>query len=88
MYGMYHGGSELLGLGVLSVFTILPLVVWTIVWKGWALWLAARRGELWWFIALLVLNTMGLLEIFYIFAIAKRQETKEEPTVVVSEEDK
>ncbi len=85
---MYHGGSELLGLGVLSVFTILPLVVWTIVWKGWALWLAARRGELWWFIALLVLNTMGLLEIFYIFAIAKRQETKEEPTVVVSEEDK
>lgn len=56
------------------VLVILPLIVWGLVWKGWALWLAARRGESLWFIALLVVNTMGLLEIFYIFAIAKRND--------------
>lgn len=58
------------------VFGLLPLLVWTLIWKGWALWLAARRGELAWFVALLVLNTVGLLEIFYIFVIAKQKDVK------------
>ena len=58
------------------MFGLLPLLVWTLIWKGWALWLAARRGELSWFIALLVLNTVGLLEIFYIFVIAKQKDVK------------
>lgn len=58
-----------------SLFTILPLVAWSLIWKGWALYLAARRKEVYWFIALLIINTAGLLEIFYIFAIAKRSDT-------------
>jgi|TARA_Y100000310_G_scaffold342803_1_gene447524 hypothetical protein len=64
----------------------LPLVVlisiWTLVWKGWALWLAARRAEKWWFIALLVLNTLAILEIVYIFFIAKRSDKPKEPKQV------
>ena len=51
--------------------TVLLFIVWSVFWKGIALWHAAKRGEGWWFIALLVLNTLGLLEIFYIFFIAK-----------------
>lgn len=51
--------------------------IWVLPWKGWALWLAGRRGEKWWFIALLILNTLAILEIIYIFAIAKRKDTKE-----------
>ena len=47
--------------------------LWVIPWKGFALWIAARRSEKWWFIALLLLNTLGILEIIYIFAIAKQQ---------------
>lgn len=46
-------------------------VLWTLIWKGLALWHAARRGEKGWFIALLIINTMGILEIIYLFAVAK-----------------
>ena len=46
--------------------------LWVIPWKGFALWIAARRSEKWWFIALLIINTLGILEIIYIFAIAKQ----------------
>lgn len=52
------------------------LTLWTLPWKGWALWLSARRGEKWWFVVLLVLNTLAILEIIYIFGIAKQQDTK------------
>lgn len=48
------------------------LVVWGLVWKGWALWTAARKGSKPWFVALLVINTMGILEILYIFWFSKK----------------
>lgn len=50
------------------------LMVWSLFWKGFALWYAAKRGEQWWFIALLIINTVGILEIIYIFFIAKVPE--------------
>ena len=63
-----------------NAMTIAALVtLWTLPWKGWALWLAARRREKGWFIALLILNTLAILEIIYIFFIAKRSDKKEEP---------
>ena len=43
--------------------------------KGWALWRAARREEKGWFIALLIVNTAGILELIYIFGISKDKET-------------
>ncbi len=55
----------------------LLLTLWTLPWKGWALWLAARRHEKWWFIAILILNTVAILEIIYIFAIAKRSDAQD-----------
>jgi hypothetical protein len=51
---------------------ILLVVVWEAVWKGIALWLAARNGHLIWFIFLLILNTAGILPIIYIFAFSRR----------------
>ncbi|QSH39137.1 hypothetical protein JXR01_02405 [Candidatus Kaiserbacteria bacterium] len=61
-----------------DTFLILILsLLWTLPWTAWALWLAARRGEKVWFVALLVLNTLAILEIIYIFAIAKRNDKKE-----------
>ena len=54
---------------------VLPLilaVIWTIPWKGVALWKAARRGQKVWFILMLVLNTLAILEILYIFIFSKR----------------
>jgi len=53
---------------------ILPFIgVWSIVWKGLALWRAARKEQKPWFVAILVLNTMGLLEIIYLFLVPKLQ---------------
>jgi len=54
----------------LGIF-LLPLVVWSIFWKGWALWKSARSGSTAWFIILLLLNTAGILEIIYIFLVAR-----------------
>ena len=51
---------------------MLLILLWVLPWEGYALWTAAKRGEKWWFIALLVLNTLALFEIFYIFVIAKK----------------
>lgn len=61
----------LFGLGAGFSLIILVTVAWTIFWKGWALWIAARKGELWWFLAMLIINTFGILEIIYIFAFKK-----------------
>ena len=54
--------------GLMSIFVpiILVVVLWTTVLKGYALWHAARGSQKWWFIALLVVNTLGILEIVYL----------------------
>lgn len=49
----------------------IPLMVWSLIWKGLALWKAARREEKPWFIVLLILNTMGILEIIYLLFFAR-----------------
>ncbi len=51
----------------------IAIAIWAIAWKGVALWKAARIGQKKWFIALLVLNTVGILEIIYIFFVAKNK---------------
>ena len=65
-----------IGIHRLALFVFF-VVVWTLAWKGWALWLAARRHEKVWFIVLLFLNTAGIVEIVYIVLIAKRSDVKE-----------
>ena len=57
-----------------SALVFLLLLFWIVAWKGYALWTAAKRGEKWWFMALLVVNTISLLEIFYLLKIAKKKE--------------
>jgi methionyl-tRNA synthetase len=48
--------------------------VWSLVWKGMALWRAARNRSVTWFVALLVINTLGILDILYIFAFSTKTE--------------
>jgi hypothetical protein len=63
-----------------NIFNIILLVlaIWTIPWKGYALWLSAKRDQKIWFIVMLILNTVGILEIFYIFKIAKKSRVEVE----------
>ncbi len=55
---------------------ILLIIAWTLPWKGMALWKAARNGAKWWFIALLVVNTLAILEIVYIFIFSKKKNNQ------------
>jgi hypothetical protein len=57
--------------GVFAAFTFLVIALWTMIWKGMALWIAAREGSKPWFIVLLILNTVGILEIIYILFFSK-----------------
>jgi len=51
------------------------LLVWSIAWKGFALWNAAKNSQKNWFIAILVVNAIGILEIVYLFGFAKKKMT-------------
>lgn len=50
---------------------LLIIMAWSLFWKGLALWRSARLGQKNWFIALLVINTVGILEIVYLYYITK-----------------
>ncbi|MEK7664440.1 MAG: DUF5652 family protein [Patescibacteria group bacterium] len=59
-------------LGNPTIYLIFILLsIWTLIWKGIALWRASRNNQRNWFIALLVINTFGILEIIYIFYFSK-----------------
>lgn len=53
------------------IFVLLIAAVWSIIWKGTALWMSARRNQKIWFVVLLCVNTVGILEILYIFFFSK-----------------
>ena len=55
-----------------NIWFLLLAMIWILPWKGYALWTAARLRSKRWFIALLILNTFAILDIFYIFYIAKK----------------
>jgi methionyl-tRNA synthetase len=55
----------------LFLFLLFTLMVWSIIWKGLALWKSARLGHKPWFIAMIIVNTAGLLEILYLFVFSK-----------------
>jgi hypothetical protein len=56
---------------------ILLLVLWTLPWKGVALWKAAGNRQLVWFVCILILNTLAILEIIYIFGFSKKKSQPE-----------
>lgn len=63
---------ESLNQGTFSLWLIVIMIIWVLPWKGYSLWTASRRSDKRWFIALIVLNTFAILDIFYIFYIAKK----------------
>lgn len=65
---------ELLKLIVPSALFLIIFVFWSIIWKGMALWKAARLGSKGWFVALLIINTLGILEILYLYVFSKKEK--------------
>ncbi len=58
------------------IIIISAVLLWTIPWKGVALWRAARNQEKIWFIVLFLVNTLAILEILYIFIFSKKNKRK------------
>jgi hypothetical protein len=65
-----------LGLAGLTFSFFFTFVVWAITWKGVALWTAAKNKSKAWFIALLLLNTLTILEILYVLYFSKKKTLK------------
>jgi len=68
----FFGPEELGQYPILKVL-IPVLLLWSLLWKGLALWNASKNNQKNWFIAILVLNTLGILEITYLFYFAKNK---------------
>ncbi len=64
--------ANYLGVSVGVAVAILAIIsIWALVWKGLALWKSSQKKSIPWFIVLLVINTIGILEILYIFIFSK-----------------
>jgi hypothetical protein len=50
---------------------IFALALWELIWKGISLWKAAKNEQKYWFIAMLIINSVGILPILYIFVFQK-----------------
>jgi hypothetical protein len=53
---------------------IFAFIVWSLVWKGLALYRAGANRSVAWFVVLLVFNTLGILEILYYFVFSKKPQ--------------
>lgn len=53
-------------------WALVILGAWDIVWKGIALWRSARHNQRYWFIALLAINSIGILPIVYLYFFQKK----------------
>jgi methionyl-tRNA synthetase len=67
---------------LLTVFIF--LTIWTTVIKAFALWHSARNGQPVWFVAILVLNTLGILELVYLLAFRKDKRSYVAPAPAVA----
>ena len=52
---------------------IIVLLIWSMIWKGIALWKAGRNNQLAWFVVMLIVNTVGILEIIYLAFFQKKK---------------
>ena len=47
------------------------IICWILTWKGLALWRAAQLRQRYWFVAILLLNTLGILDIIYLYYVTR-----------------
>ena len=59
-----------------SNYWFIILIIWSVIWKGITLWKAGRNNQLTWFVVLLVVNTLGVLEIIYLLFFRKNMNSR------------
>lgn len=69
----------------ISTYSSLPtwllavVLAWSLVWKGLALWKSSKKDSKIWFVVILLTNTVGIIEILYIFLFSKMNINKVTP---------
>lgn len=51
---------------------VVALLAWSLFWKGFALWKSAQLSQKVWFVILLIANTAGILDIIYLYFVARK----------------
>ena len=69
--------EKILEVIISNPWLIVIVLLWTLPWKAAALWRAARRAQFGWFLTMIVLNSLGILEILYIFIFSKKKKKEE-----------
>lgn len=62
-------------------WVIILFALWSLPWKGIALWRAVKKDDKRWFIVLLVINTLAILDVLYIFLFNKRKSLEKLPMI-------
>ncbi len=57
-------------------YIFIILGIWELTWKGLALWKASQNKQRNWFIAMLILNTVGILPMVYIKFFQKKKNNR------------
>lgn len=52
--------------------TIIAVSIWDLAWRGFALWKAATSKQRRWFIALLLINSAGIVPVLYLSIVHKK----------------
>jgi len=55
-----------------NIVTLSLIIIFVTILKGLALWKAAQLSQKGWFLAILVLNTLGILETIYLLFVSKK----------------
>lgn len=57
-----------------NIWILIIIFIWELIWKGIALWKSAKNGNKIWFVAILIVNTVGLFPIFYLLFFSKSKK--------------
>jgi methionyl-tRNA synthetase len=62
------------------MYILIPLMIWDLIWKGMALWRSAKNNQLKWFIAVLLINSIGIVPMIYLkfFQASDAADTEKE----------
>lgn len=74
--GYFGNAAAILPFGSWFYPVLFIVITWSAIWKGIALWKCGRNNQLIWFVVLLVVNTLGILEIIYLLFFQKGKKTR------------
>lgn len=73
MYNLLTNGFNF---GAPLLIAIFVISVWDLIWKLFAMWKAAKKNSVVWFVVLMIFNTAGILPILYIYVFSEMKKGK------------